>query len=109
MPSSKTEGSLASENPRPLSFNERLASARAEEVSKQEKKERIQKIRTTAFAVGREEMEGYKAKAVDILDIPTKGPRVQSRKRYWAAPAGPRAEAFCSTVVLRPVYDQDRD
>ncbi|KAK3332072.1 hypothetical protein B0T19DRAFT_94028 [Cercophora scortea] len=58
------------ENPRPLTFNERLASVKAEEVSRQEREQRIQQIRTTAFDVGKEEMEDYKNKAVQLSDLP---------------------------------------
>ncbi|KAK3682517.1 hypothetical protein B0T22DRAFT_530810 [Podospora appendiculata] len=58
------------ENPRPLTFNERLASVKAEEVSRQERQQRIQQIRTTAFNVGKAEMEDYKNKAVQLSDLP---------------------------------------
>ena len=54
---------------RPLSFNERLASARTDEITKREKQERIQKLRSKAFDLGKEEMEQYKSKAVDIPDV----------------------------------------
>ncbi|KAK0709573.1 hypothetical protein B0T26DRAFT_652264 [Lasiosphaeria miniovina] len=58
--------------PRPLSFNERLSSARSEESARQERQQRIQKIRTKAFSVGKQEMEEYKTKALDIPDRPYK-------------------------------------
>ncbi|KAL5092406.1 hypothetical protein Trisim1_001659 [Trichoderma cf. simile WF8] len=59
---------------RPLSFNERLASARSEEVSRAERQERISKLRTSAFEIGKEEMEEYKKNAVDIPDVPLQAP-----------------------------------
>ncbi|KAK4190779.1 hypothetical protein QBC35DRAFT_377187 [Podospora australis] len=57
---------------RPLSFNERLASARTEETTRQEQQRRVQKARTTAFSVGQQEMEEYKAKAQELPDLPSK-------------------------------------
>ncbi|EGO54053.1 hypothetical protein NEUTE1DRAFT_87062 [Neurospora tetrasperma FGSC 2508] len=62
------------EERRPLSFNERLASARNEEQERREKAQRIQKIRSNAFSIGREEMEEYKTKAVDVPEVPYKAP-----------------------------------
>lgn len=58
--------------PRPLSFNDRLAAARTEEAEKKQRQERIQRVRTTDFSLGQEEMEQYKSKAVEIPDIPLK-------------------------------------
>ncbi|EAA31137.2 hypothetical protein GE21DRAFT_8707 [Neurospora crassa] len=62
------------EERRPLSFNERLACARNEEQERREKAQRIQKIRSNAFSIGREEMEEYKTKAVDVPEVPYKAP-----------------------------------
>ncbi|KAK3945564.1 DNA replication licensing factor mcm10 [Diplogelasinospora grovesii] len=62
------------EPPRPSSFNERLTSARAEELGREERRAKIQKLRTSAFAVGKQEMEEYKSKAADIPDEPLKPP-----------------------------------
>ena len=56
--------------PRPISFNERLAAARSEEVGRQEKEERIRRMRSTAFSIGQREMEQYKSAAVDLPDLP---------------------------------------
>ncbi|KAG7286618.1 hypothetical protein NEMBOFW57_008929 [Staphylotrichum longicolle] len=69
---------------RPLSFNERLASARTEEVARQEKRERAQKQRSTAFSVGREEMEGYKTKAQELPELPSK-PQEFSREQILSS------------------------
>ncbi|QUC21425.1 uncharacterized protein UV8b_05668 [Ustilaginoidea virens] len=65
---------LSSEPSRPLSFNERLASARTEEAERAGRMEKLQKARTHAFAMGRDEMEHYKTKAVDIPDRPPPPP-----------------------------------
>jgi len=65
-------GQAPEEEARPMSFNERLASARSEEASRMEKQQRIQNIRSSAFSVGKEEMEEYRTKAADIPDQPYK-------------------------------------
>jgi minichromosome maintenance protein 10 len=69
---SPSQGQGQQQAPRPLSFNERLAAARNEEKARQEKKEKIQGIRSTAFSVGKQEMEEYKSRALEIPDIPLK-------------------------------------
>lgn len=63
---------------RPISFNERLSSARSEETVRLERQQRIQKIRSKAFSVGRQEMEDYKTKAQDLPEVPFK-PQEYSR------------------------------
>ncbi|KAK4454091.1 DNA replication licensing factor mcm10 [Podospora aff. communis PSN243] len=72
----RTKTPLPGQNPeeevRPMSFNERLASARSEEASRAEKQQRIKNIRSSAFSVGKEEMEEYKTKAADIPYQPYK-------------------------------------
>ncbi|CAP66640.1 uncharacterized protein PODANS_4_8520 [Podospora anserina S mat+] len=69
---------------RPLSFNERLASARTEEAARQEQAKRVQKARSTAFSIGRQEMEEYKAKAEDLPEVPYK-PDELSRDQLLSA------------------------
>ena len=59
---------------RPLSFNERLASARTEESFRAERQQQIRKVRTNAFGIGKQEMDGYKKTAVDLPDEPLKAP-----------------------------------
>jgi minichromosome maintenance protein 10 len=59
---------------RPLSFNERLASARSEEASLHERRERIQRIRTNAFGIDKKEMEQFKSRAVEIPNEPIRAP-----------------------------------
>ncbi|ERS96820.1 hypothetical protein HMPREF1624_07029 [Sporothrix schenckii ATCC 58251] len=73
--------------PRPLSFNDRLAAARTQEAARQDKSERIQKLRTSGFDVGREEMDQYKAKAVDI-PVVERGPQKFSRDDILGAASG---------------------
>lgn len=65
---------LSSETSRPMSFNERLASARTEEVARAERQEKIQRVRTNAFGMGQEEMDRYKTNAVAIPDEPLRPP-----------------------------------
>ena len=76
--------------PRPLSFNERLAAARTEETARQEKSERIQKLRTSGFTVGKDEMDQYKAKAVDI-PVVDQGPQKFSRDDILRAASGSKS------------------
>ncbi|ODA82307.1 hypothetical protein RJ55_00814 [Drechmeria coniospora] len=64
----------ASPEPRSLSFNERLTSARTEASFQASRQERIQKVRTNAFGIGKHEMEKYKSSAVDLPDEPLKAP-----------------------------------
>ncbi|KAF4455554.1 minichromosome maintenance protein 10 [Fusarium austroafricanum] len=68
---SKTTGSanssFSSEN-RPMSFNERLVSARTDEAARAQRQKDIQKLRSNAFGISQDEMEQYKKKAVDIPD-----------------------------------------
>ena len=56
------------------SFSERLASARADEAFRASRDERIRRVRTNAFGIGRQEMDEYKKSATDISDEPIKPP-----------------------------------
>lgn len=60
--------------PQTKSFSERLASARTKEASRTQRQERIQKLRTSAFGIGKQEMDEYKKSAVDIPDEPLQVP-----------------------------------
>ncbi|UNI18239.1 hypothetical protein JDV02_004518 [Purpureocillium takamizusanense] len=64
----------AQEAPRPVSFNERLASARTEETFRATREEKIRQVRTNAFGIDKKEMEAYKKNAVDISDEPIAAP-----------------------------------
>ncbi|KAI0514936.1 hypothetical protein F5B22DRAFT_609050 [Xylaria bambusicola] len=57
---------------RPKSFSERLAAARTDEKSRQERREKIQQVRTNAFQLGREELEELKRNAMQLPDLPIK-------------------------------------
>ena len=69
---------------RPMSFNERLALARTDEVKRQEKQQRVQNIRSTAFTVGKEEMESYKTTAAELPDL-LESPHTYSRAEIVGA------------------------
>ncbi|EAQ84970.1 hypothetical protein CHGG_08984 [Chaetomium globosum CBS 148.51] len=81
---SPTNDQPGQEIARPLSFNERLASARTDETARQERRERAQKARSTAFTVGQQEMEEYKTKALDLPDLPSK-PQEFSREQILSS------------------------
>ncbi|KAK4217292.1 hypothetical protein QBC37DRAFT_415343 [Rhypophila decipiens] len=89
---SNTVGGQASAPSKPLSFNERLAASRVEETSRQEKQKRIQQVRTKAFSVGKQEMEDYKSRAVDLPDMPDEAPEY-TREDILAGKKVPRRSA----------------
>lgn len=74
---SKTTGSgnssFSSES-RPMSFNERLVSARTDEAARAQRQKDIQKLRSNAFSISQDEMEQYKKKAIEIPDEPLQAP-----------------------------------
>ncbi|KAH7151844.1 hypothetical protein B0J13DRAFT_250053 [Dactylonectria estremocensis] len=80
----------SSEASRLLSFNERLAAVRTEDSSRAERQKKIQGLRSNAFGIDQEEMDGYKKNAVDIPDEPLRPP-VYSREEIMsqAKPARP--------------------
>ncbi|GAP91247.1 putative minichromosome maintenance protein 10 [Rosellinia necatrix] len=55
---------------RPKTFSERLAASRVDEKTRQERKEKIQQVRTKAFQLGKQELEELKQNATEIPDIP---------------------------------------
>jgi minichromosome maintenance protein 10 len=59
---------------RPLSFSERLASARSQENLQTERQQKVRKARTKTFGIGKEEMENYKKDSIDIPEEPTNVP-----------------------------------
>jgi minichromosome maintenance protein 10 len=74
---SKTTGSANSSfssETRPMSFNERLVSARTNEAARAQRQKDIQKLRSNAFSISQDEMEQYKKKAVEIPDEPLQAP-----------------------------------
>ncbi|KAK4044228.1 hypothetical protein C8A01DRAFT_12280 [Parachaetomium inaequale] len=101
---SPLNGPQLQEAARPLSFNERLASARTEEIARQEKKERAQKARSTAFSVGKQEMEDYKTKALNLPDLPSK-PQEFSREQILSSmgrPSGGQLQRSNTVPNVRP-------
>ncbi|KAI0199830.1 hypothetical protein F4808DRAFT_201423 [Astrocystis sublimbata] len=55
---------------RPKSFSERLAAARTDERTRQDRQERIQQVRTKAFQLGKQEMEELKQNATELPEMP---------------------------------------
>ncbi|KAI1842014.1 hypothetical protein JX266_011769 [Neoarthrinium moseri] len=55
---------------RPKTFSERLAAARNDEATREDRQARIRKVRSKAFEVGQDEVERYKSRAAEIPDIP---------------------------------------
>ncbi|KAK2064832.1 primase zinc finger protein [Colletotrichum caudatum] len=64
---------------RPLSFNERLAAARTQEVDRRDLRDRVRQARSEAFDIGQKEIEQFKEKAVDLPEQPDAAPQF-SRK-----------------------------
>lgn len=73
---------LADES-KPVSFNERLAGMRNDEVARKERQAKIQSMRSNAFGMGENEIDKYKQTAVDIPDEPIKAPSF-SREQIMA-------------------------
>ncbi|KAK1832469.1 DNA replication licensing factor mcm10 [Podospora conica] len=92
----------------PISFNERLASARSEETVRQERQQRIQKIRSKAFSVGQKEMEDYKTKAQDIPEVPFK-PQEYSRDDILSGNAGGSGQPQRSNPPLPGQAPEEKD
>ncbi|GAB1315930.1 hypothetical protein MFIFM68171_06140 [Madurella fahalii] len=100
---SPLDGQGQQEAPRPLSFNERLAAARNDEIARQERRDKVQGLRSTAFSVGKEEMEDYKSKALDIPDLPSK-PEEFSRAQILSSvgrPSGGPLQRSTTTLSIR--------
>ncbi|KAI1480868.1 hypothetical protein F4774DRAFT_376277 [Daldinia eschscholtzii] len=89
---------------RPMTFSERLAAARSEESNRQERQERIKQSRSSAFELGRQEMEQLKTNAKDIPDIPLQ-PEQYSREEVVAG--GIRRSNTVSSL-RRPTLDEGR-
>ncbi|CAJ2505041.1 Uu.00g124350.m01.CDS01 [Anthostomella pinea] len=65
----RTPAPGATNQERPKTFSERLAESRAEETGRRERQERIKKLRTNAFDLGKQEMDQFKNSATEIPDI----------------------------------------
>lgn len=90
---------------RPLTFSERLAAARSEEVSRQERRDRIKQVRSNAFELGRQEIEQMKSNAKEIPDVPLQ-PEQYSREQVIAGGQIKRSNTV--TSLRRPTQDEDR-
>ncbi|GKT44180.1 DNA replication licensing factor mcm10 [Colletotrichum spaethianum] len=60
---------------RPMSFNERLAAARTQEVDRQDLRDRVRKARSGAFEIGQKDIDQFKQKAVDLPEQPDAAPQ----------------------------------
>ncbi|KAI1205029.1 uncharacterized protein F4807DRAFT_298762 [Annulohypoxylon truncatum] len=90
---------------RPMTFSERLAAARSEEQSRQERRERIKQVRTNAFELGRQEMEQFKSNAQEIPDLPVQ-PEQFSHEEVMAGSQLRRSNTMPS--LRRPTLDENR-
>ncbi|OTB03633.1 hypothetical protein M426DRAFT_321559 [Hypoxylon sp. CI-4A] len=90
---------------RPLTFSERLAQARTDEISRHEKRERVKQARSNAFELGRQEMEQFKSNAKEIPDVPIK-PEEFSREEVMAG--GRLRRSNTMPTLRRPTQDVNR-
>ncbi|KAI1411131.1 hypothetical protein F5Y13DRAFT_191718 [Hypoxylon sp. FL1857] len=95
---------LPTKQERPMTFSERLAAARSDETSRQEKRERIKQARSNAFELGRQEMEQYKSNAKEIPDVPIQ-PEQYSREDVIA---GGQLRRSNTPSLRRPTQDANR-
>ncbi|KAL6872987.1 hypothetical protein J3F83DRAFT_595766 [Trichoderma novae-zelandiae] len=100
-------GAKSPEGIRPLSFNERLASARIEEVSRAERQERISQLRSSAFGIGKEEMEEYKKNAVEIPDEPLPAPSFSRDEILGKKSVAPTSQRTRAASDLRSAAERD--
>jgi minichromosome maintenance protein 10 len=94
--------SQPSTQPKPLTFSERMAKVRNEEVERREREARIQKARSKAFNIDQKEMEEMKSVAATMPDMPTKEPEF-SREQVLSAvgkPVGGLLQRSKSTTYL---------
>ncbi|CAH0052716.1 unnamed protein product [Clonostachys solani] len=95
---------------RPLSFSERLAGARSQEVQDAERRQQVQTSRSESFGIGREEMEKYKSSAIDIPDVPMKAPsfsRDEVMSKRWST-SGSLKRSNTTTGVISETRKERR-
>ncbi|KAK2004994.1 primase zinc finger protein [Colletotrichum falcatum] len=98
-----------SEIQRPLSFNERLAAARTQEVDRQDLRDRVRQARSGAFEIGQKEIEQFKEKAVDLPEQPDNAPQF-SREDILGGKCGPEhGQRKIDTAPLLPVPAPEDD
>lgn len=90
---------------RPLTFSERLAAARSDEATRQERREKIKQSRSNAFELGKQEMEQFKSVAKEIPDVPVQ-PEQYSRDEVMAGGQLKRSNTMPS--LRRPTQDRSR-
>ncbi|KAI1458087.1 hypothetical protein F4805DRAFT_425453 [Annulohypoxylon moriforme] len=100
-----SNGEQSTQQQRPMTFSERMAAARTDEQSRQEKRERIKQVRSNAFELGRQEMEQFKSNAKDIPDVPIQ-PEQFSHDEVMAGSRLKRSNTMPS--LRRPTQDENR-
>ncbi|XXG95688.1 hypothetical protein Hte_001957 [Hypoxylon texense] len=100
-----TNAEQTAQQQRPLTFSERLAAARSEETSRQERRERIKQVRSNAFELGKQELEEMKSNAKEIPDVPLQ-PTQYSREQVIAGGQIKRSNTVPS--LRRPTQDENR-
>ena len=95
----------ATRQERPKTFSERLAAARTEEASRQERQARIRQARSTNFELGKDEMESFKKTATDIPEMPQK-PEEFSREEVLSGARVRRSNTVSN--LRRPSQDEGR-
>ncbi|KAH9885536.1 hypothetical protein F4778DRAFT_506384 [Xylariomycetidae sp. FL2044] len=91
---------------RPRSFSERLAAARSEEGDRKERQERVKQARTSAFQLGKQEMEAFKSNAKEIPDVPLQEEHF-SREEVMAGGTMKRGNNTVPSL-RRPTQDPNR-
>ncbi|KAK7752209.1 hypothetical protein SLS62_005743 [Diatrype stigma] len=99
-------GNSRSAQERPKTFSERLAAARSEEASRQERQARIREARSTAFELGKDEMERFKSNATEIPEVPQE-PAQFSREEVLSGNNRLRRSNTVSNL-RRPSQDENR-
>ncbi|KAI1633496.1 hypothetical protein F4809DRAFT_622812 [Biscogniauxia mediterranea] len=90
---------------RPKSFNERLAAARTEEADRIKRQERIRKARSTAFELGKQEMEQFKDRATELPPTPME---VEEFSREEIMAGGNIKRSSTLPTLRRPSQDEHR-
>lgn len=92
---------------KPISFNERLAAMRNDEVSRKERQAKIQKLRSNTFRINQTEMDSYKEVAVDIPEEEVQAPvfsrdQILSNTANQSRSAIPRSQTTSALTETNP-------
>lgn len=68
--SSFTGADSSSSLGQPMSFGQRMQAARLDEASRVDRQARLKQVRTTAFGIGKNEIEDLKKNAIDLPELP---------------------------------------